>query len=186
MNAPIDVTNIRIETPRLILRPWRQDDLQDLYAYAKEQGVGEMAGWKHHESPAESQKSLDLFMAHKKTLALERKGGGKVIGSLGIETLADVSELPEEWKGRELGYVLSRAYWGQGLMPEAVNAVMTFCFHTLDYDYLTCCHFLQNDQSRRVIEKCGFQYWKDVDYDTHLGNAEPSKLYICYHPNRKR
>ena len=50
MNAPVDVTNIRIETPRLILRPWTEADLNDLYEYASVDGVGEMAGWSHHES----------------------------------------------------------------------------------------------------------------------------------------
>ena len=44
MDAPIDVTNIRIETPRLILRPWRMADLEDLYEYARVDGVGQMAG----------------------------------------------------------------------------------------------------------------------------------------------
>ena len=42
MDAPIDVTNIRIETPRLILRPWRMADLEDLYEYARVDGVGQM------------------------------------------------------------------------------------------------------------------------------------------------
>lgn len=50
MNAPVDVTNIRIETARLILRAWREDDLHDLYAYASVEGVGEKAGWNHHQS----------------------------------------------------------------------------------------------------------------------------------------
>ena len=50
MNASIDVTNIRIETPRLILRPWEKTDTQDLFAYASVPGVGEMAGWTHHQS----------------------------------------------------------------------------------------------------------------------------------------
>ena len=39
MDAPIDVTNIRIETPRLILRPWRMADLEDLYEYARVDAV---------------------------------------------------------------------------------------------------------------------------------------------------
>ena len=42
MNAPIDVTNIRIETTRLILRPWQESDLADFYEYARVEGVGEM------------------------------------------------------------------------------------------------------------------------------------------------
>ena len=84
MNAPVDVTNIRIETPRLILRPWRQSDLDDFYEYASVDGVGQMAGWMPHESVQKSQMILDLFIREKKTFALEYKENGKVIGSLGL------------------------------------------------------------------------------------------------------
>ena len=85
MNAPVDVTDIRIETERLILRAWRETDLADLYEYASVEGVGEMAGWNHHQSVEESRRILDSFISGKKTFALELKENGKVIGSLGLE-----------------------------------------------------------------------------------------------------
>ena len=44
MNAPIDITGIPLRTPRMTLRPWRESDLEDFYAYAKVDGVGQMAG----------------------------------------------------------------------------------------------------------------------------------------------
>ena len=73
MNAPVDVTTIRIETDRLILRPWRESDLQDLYEYAKVDGVGQMAGWLPHESIEVSKQILGFFIRDKKTFALELK-----------------------------------------------------------------------------------------------------------------
>lgn len=185
MNAQIDVTDIYIETPRLILRPWTMDDLADLYEYASVPGVGEMAGWVHHKDMAESETILKMFMERKKTLALVLKENGKAIGSLGIENVKAEPEIPEKLLGRELGYVLSKAYWGRGLMPEAVTAVMEYCFTVLHYDYLTCAHFVRNDQSRRVIEKSGFHYLKDIKHETRYGSIEDTKLYICYNPNRE-
>ena len=113
MNAPVDVTNIRIETERLILRPWRESDLNDLYEYASVPGVGEMAGWSHHKSVEESHQILSSFIFHKKTFALEYKENGKVIGSLGLEEM-EPDPLTGEKCGREVGYVLSKDYWGQG------------------------------------------------------------------------
>lgn len=83
MNTEIDISNVTLHTDRMILRPWRHTDLDDLYAYASVDGVGQMAGWKPHESKGESQKILDMFIGHKKTFALEYQG--KVIGSLGVE-----------------------------------------------------------------------------------------------------
>ena len=85
MNAPVDVTGIRIETGRLILRAWKESDLYDLYEYASVEGVGEKAGWNHHQSLDESRRILNSFISHRKTLALELKENGKVIGSLGLE-----------------------------------------------------------------------------------------------------
>ncbi len=180
MNAPVDVTHIRLETDRLILRPWRESDLEDFFAYASVPGVGEMAGWVHHETLEESRAILNLFLRGKKTLALELKETGRVIGSLGLEEL-DPDPVGEGKLGREIGYVLGKAYWGRGLMPEAVKAVIGYCFDVLHYDYLTCCHFLPNSQSRRVIEKCGFQYLKEISYETQVGTIEASRLYILYH-----
>lgn len=184
MIAPIDVTNIRLETPRLILRPWRETDLSDFYEYARVDGVGQMAGWTPHRSVDESGKILDSFILHKKTFALELKENGKVIGSLGLETRESIPEKAQPLQGREIGYVLSKAYWGQGLMPEAVKAVTDYCFHTLGYDWLTCSHFLWNSQSRRVIEKCGFRFFREGRFETRYDTVETTRDYIIYNPNK--
>lgn len=184
MNAPIDVTNIQIETERLILRPWRDGDLDDLYAYASVEGVGEMAGWPHHESIEKSRQILTLFQNGKRTFALELKETGKVIGSLGVEEYHEKDVDMGKLLGREVGYVLSRDYWGQGLMPEAVQAVIRYCFQTLHYDFLMCAHFKQNGQSRRVIEKCGFSYVKDILHETRMGTTEDSRLYCLMNEER--
>ncbi|MDE5856431.1 MAG: GNAT family N-acetyltransferase, partial [Anaeroplasmataceae bacterium] len=70
MNVRIDVRNIKLETERLILRPFEENDLNDFNTYAKVEGVGEMAGWPHHQSIEESKKILNMFMEEKKTFAL--------------------------------------------------------------------------------------------------------------------
>ena len=181
MIASVDVSNIRIETERLILRPWRESDLEDFYAYASVPGVGEMAGWKHHTSMDESKAILDMFIREKRTFALELKGNGKVIGSLGLEE-RDFQE--KDKQGREIGYVLSKEFWGMGLMPEAVHAVIDYCFCSLQWDYLTCCHFLHNSQSRRVIEKCGFVYFADSRFETSYNTVEISRSYVLYNPSK--
>ena len=182
--ASIDVTKIRIETDRLILRPFAQRDLADLNEYAKVPGVGEMAGWAAHRSMEDSRKTLDLFLREKKMLALEWKESGKVIGSLGLEPCSNKPTWKFWKKGADVGYSLSRDYWGRGLMPEAVKALMAYCFETLDYDYLTCSHFVYNTQSRRVAEKCGFQFWKESTFDTRFGTREKTRCYVCYYPNK--
>ena len=183
MIAPVDVTNIRIETERLVLRPWQESDVEDFYEYASVDGVGQMAGWLPHKSMEESGMLLDMFLAERKTLALEIKENGKVIGSIGLEDI----DFPEArgMQGREVGYALSKVYWGQGLMPEAVKAVIAYCFEELHYDWLTCGHFIWNSQSRRVVEKCGFQYVRDTVRRTRYETDESMKLYVLYNPHKE-
>lgn len=183
MLAPIDVTNVRMETDRLILRPWRESDLEDFFAYASVDGVGQMAGWIPHKSIEESRVILGSFVQHRKTLALELKQTGRVIGSLGLEEL-DPDPVEGEKYGREIGYVLAKDYWGRGLMPEAVKAVIACCFDVLSYDYVTCSHFDWNEQSRRVIEKCGFTYFSTTRSETRYDTVEVSRNYILYNPNK--
>lgn len=110
MNAPVDISGVRLESERLILRPWREGDLQDFYEYARVDGVGQMAGWLPHESMEKSKQILHLFITEKKTFALELKENGKVIGSLGLEERDENIDVPDRMMGREIGYVLSKDY----------------------------------------------------------------------------
>ena len=177
MNALIDISQTIIKTERLILRSWRQEDLDDFYDYARVDGVGQMAGWLPHESKETTQMILDSFITHKKTFALELDG--KVIGSLGIETYNE-EKFPElaNLQGRSIGYVLSKEYWGKGLMPEAVKAVQQYLFEEVGLDFLLISHFVWNGQSRRVIQKCGFQYLQTSIHETRYGTQEPTLEYI--------
>lgn len=183
MNKRIDITGVVLTTERLTLRPWRESDLNDFYEYASVDGVGQMAGWNPHRNVEESKMILGSFIKHKKTFALEYKG--KVIGSLGIEEYSE-ENYPEldSLQGREIGYVLSKAYWGQGLMPEAVKAVIDWLFNDVKLDFIIVGHFDRNAQSKRVVEKCGFQYIKTTKFETRYDTVENSMEYILYHPER--
>jgi len=183
MNAPIDITGVELRTRRLLLRPWREADLEDFYAYARVDGVGQMAGWKPHESLDESREILEMFIREKKTFALEYER--KAIGSVGVETYEEARypELDlEDKRGREIGYVLSKDYWGQGLMPEAVRAVIRWLFDEVKLDFITVGHFTGNDRSRRVIEKCGFEFVKAIPRNTRDGRTKDSREYILFRP----
>lgn len=177
MNPQIDISGVTLHTDRLILRPWKEDDLEDLYAYASIDGIGQMAGWKPHADREESRIILNMFISEKKTFALEY--GGKVIGSLGIEPYNE-KHFPElaVKKCREIGYVLSKDYWGRGLMPEAVKEVIRYLFEEVDLDAVLCSHFLWNGQSARVQEKCGFTHYGNDEYETGIGTVENSEFNI--------
>lgn len=68
MNAEIDISNVKLETERLILRAWEITDLDNFFEYASVNGVGEKAGWEHHKSKDESLEILKMFIDEKKVL----------------------------------------------------------------------------------------------------------------------
>lgn len=183
MNANVDLTNIVLETDRLILRAWKETDF---YEYAKVDGVGQMAGWSPHTSIQESKIILDMFMKEKNVFALELKNNHKVIGSLGLEKISlSLNREYDDCVGREIGYVLSKDYWGRGLMPEAVNRVIRFCFENEKYDYLMCSHSVVNHQSKRVIEKSGFRFVKENIRIAQNGEEHISLYYMLDNPDKR-
>lgn len=186
MNVNFKINGIQIETERLLLRAFNQSDLDDFYEYASVEGVGEMAGWKHHESKDKTQEILNNFINEDKTFAIVLKSNNKVIGSLGVEEYGMEQTLSEffEYKGREIGYVLSKEYWGKGIMPEAVKAVINYLFNEFDLDFLTCGYYDFNTQSKRVQEKCGFKPYRKLLMETKLGTKEHSVLNLLLNPNK--
>ncbi len=187
MNAKFSINGKIIETERLTLRPFVLGDLEDFFAYASVEGVGEMAGWHHHENKDQTLEILKSFIKEDKVFALVHKARGKVIGSLGVETYGMEDKLTEfdGYEGREIGYVLSKDYWGQGLMPEAVNAVVKYLFEDLDYDFLTCGYYNFNSQSKRVQEKCGFFPYRSLTMETRMGTEEQGTLNLLLNPDKK-
>ena len=118
-------------------------------------------------------------------IAVVLKETAAVVGSVGLEDVLNIT-MPDDEQGREIGYVLSQEYWGRGLMTEAAKAVIDYCFQTLDWDYIVAAHFETNLRSRRVIEKCGFPYLKNVMHRTRRGTLEDTRLYVLYNPCKKR
>ncbi|MBQ6882871.1 MAG: GNAT family N-acetyltransferase [Clostridia bacterium] len=186
MNANYKINGTVIETERVILRPFKASDLADFFEYASVDGVGEMAGWCHHESMDKSKEILDRFISEEKTFAITLKESGKVIGSIGVEKYGMEEKLSEffELSGREIGFVLSKDYWGQGIMAEAVNGLIDHLFNKIGLDFLLCGHYDFNAQSKRVQEKCGFKPYRALMMDTRIGTKEKGTLNLLLNPNK--
>lgn len=144
----------KIETDRLIIRPFTINDSEDMYEYAKNPNVGPNAGWKPHDNIDETKTIIERFIRESDVMAIEYKSNGKVIGSIGLHN--DSKRNRENVK--MLGYVLSEDYWGMGLMTECVKAVLNLAFTVMNLEMITVMHFKSNTKSFRVIEKCGFKY----------------------------
>lgn len=142
-------------TARLLLRPFHEDDAAALYECSKHPEVGPNAGWKPHESIEESAQMLRaVFLGREAVFAIVRRADGVLLGSAGL--VPDGAR--ENPRARMLGYSLGYEHWGHGYMTEAVRAVLAHSFGAMGLDLISANCYPDNVRSRRVLEKCGFQY----------------------------
>ena len=146
-----------LETRRLILRPFTTDDAEDMFAnWASDPEVTKYLTWPAHPSAAVTRMLLGDWVSHYADgaffqWAIVWKETGSVIGSIGVVSLQ------EEAETAEIGYCLGRAFWGRGIMPEALRAVIDYLFDTVGLRRITAGHDVNNPNSGRVMEKAGMK-----------------------------
>ena len=144
-----------IETRRLLLRQWREGDL-DAYAricadpevmrylpatLGREESAEQMAWFEQHWE----ERGFGLW-------ALEGKESGTCVGFAGLSYQED---WPEGEHKTEVGWRLDRAFWGRGLATEAAKASVTYGLETLGLERIISIIQPENTASRRVAEKAG-------------------------------
>ena len=145
-----------LETKRLILRPWHQEDAQSLYEYAKDPEVGPAAGWPVHKSVEDSRDIIRHVLCAPQTYAVCLKDG-EPVGSVGLK-LKGYTDMTDREDECELGYWLGKPFWGQGLIPEACRELLRYAFEDLNMRAVWCGYYDGNEKSHRVQEKLGFVY----------------------------
>ena len=145
-----------LETKRLILRPWKVDDAEDLYRYASDPDVGPPAGWPPHTSVENSRDIIKTVLSKPEIYAVCLKNGTP-IGSVGLH-LNGNTDMTDREDECELGYWIGKPFWGQGLIPEAARELLRHAFEELGMRSVWCDHYDGNLKSRRVQEKLGFFY----------------------------
>ena len=161
---------MRLETERLILRPWTEAAAESRYDYARDPRVGPAAGWPVHTSVENSREVIRTILSAPENYAVCLKTDNRAIGCVGL-TVGEKSNLKLPDTEGEIGYWIGVPFWGQGLIPEAVRELIRRGFEDLGLTTLWCGYFEGNDKSRRVQEKCGFTYhhtnedvhWKAMD-----------------------
>lgn len=157
--------NMELQTKRLILRPWLESDAEALYRYANNPNIGPIAGWPPHTNIENSREIIKAVLSLPETYAVVLKATDEAIGSIGIMTSR--SEVKSATMGEsecEIGFWIGEPYWGQGLIPEAVDGLLRYIFDDLQKTVVWCGYYDGNEKSRRVQEKCGFTY-SHTQYD---------------------
>jgi len=146
-----------LRTPRLLLRKLEERDARDVYEYASDPETVRYLTWYEHPNIQYTRDYLrtvtDKYARHEfYDWAVMLRQDGKVLGTCGYTTVDTLNSK------LEAGYVLNRAYWGQGLMCEALRAVIMYGFERLGYNRVEARCMEGNRASERVMQKCGMQY----------------------------
>ena len=143
--------NQRIETPRLWLRPVTMADANDLFEYASDEETTEFV-FPRHQSLVDTKIAIAMYFlaAPLGKCAIEEKMSGNMIGTidLRVDPLKEVAEL---------GYTLNKAFWGQGIVPEAARMLLSLGFEKLALVRIYALHDQRNHRSGRVMEKIGMK-----------------------------
>ena len=144
----------RVETKRLILRRIESRDCEDMFEYSADLDVTKYLTWQPHTNLTETKNYLaDVQKKYENgkffDWGLVYKPDGRFVGTCGFTTI-NINQ-----NTCEVGYVLSKKYWGMGLMPEALDCVMDFAFNYFGFDKIEARFLEGNTNSQKVMVKVG-------------------------------
>jgi RimJ/RimL family protein N-acetyltransferase len=140
-------------TARLILRMFREEDLDAYAAMCADQEVMRYLGDGKALTRSEAWRQMALILGHWRLRgfglwAVEERGTGMLLGRIGFFE-------PEGWPGFELGWMLRRASWGKGYATEGARRALAHAFTAMERDHLISLIRPANRASIRVAERLG-------------------------------
>ena len=157
---------VTLETDRLILRMFRQDDLDEYAAICADPEVTRYLGDGTTLDRAGTWRQMAVLVGHWHLLgygqwAVEERATGRLLGRLGFLN-------PEGWPGFELGWVLGREYWGKGYASEGARRALAYAFTEMGREHVISLIHPDNHNSMRVAERLG----ESVEGRTQLFNHD--------------
>lgn len=134
-----------LKTPRLVLRPFTLDDVDDAYVWCSSFVVTKHLFWHPHRDKSVTERLIQNWIRKKRNYSWALDDGAHVIGEIQV-----IKDLPD--RGFEIGYTLAEAYWRQGFMKEALPVVLDYLFCKDGYDYSYEETDADNLPSRKLLE----------------------------------
>lgn len=161
-----------LETERLLLRRIQEEDFPDFCAYAMDEEMCRLMGNAPLVTEADARITFDWLKDNEERgYAIVLKETGRMIGNLTVTPVhahlldqAAQADLAGK-EGRGMSFCLARRCWRQGLMSEAVQAVIAHLFQEEGFDYVQCGYFTFNEASRKFQEKLGFTHLTTITVD---------------------
>ena len=148
---------VPIITKRLKLRRYELDDAYDMFKnWAADNEVTKFLSWKPHDNIDVTKEfvvqSISKYNNNIYYWGIELKEIGEIIGDISIV------RLEEAHLSCEIGYCMSRKYWGNGIMTEALKAVIDYLFAEVGFNRIAAKHDTNNVGSGKVMIKSGMSY----------------------------
>ncbi|MCA1661961.1 MAG: GNAT family N-acetyltransferase [Novosphingobium sp.] len=174
------VTDFALETPRLVLRDWREGDLDPFAAMCADPRVMATLGplLSREETAALIGRLVAIAQVNGYTQwALERRDDGRFLGWCGLNP---GTFWPLE--GRiEVGWRLIADCWGQGYAREAAQAALVWGFERLAPDAIWAITAQANRRSRGLMERLGMVRHPELDFDhPKVPDGSPLKPHVAY------
>jgi RimJ/RimL family protein N-acetyltransferase len=142
-----------LKTERLTLRAPRLEDVKAIALLANDRRIAENTARIPHPYGVEDAREF---------IGAVNRGGGEVAFAITLDSsVIGVCGIDPREGGPEVGYWLGAAYWGQGYATETARALIDYAFAELEHEALVAGARVSNPASRRVLEKCAFQ-WSGV------------------------
>jgi len=147
-----------LHTARLILRPFIESDADIMYRnWASDPDVTRFLAWPTHPNPDVSRYVISEWISHYGEpdyyqWAIVPAALNKPIGTIAVVEHDDLIGKAQ------IGYCIGKRWWGHGITPEALQAVMDFLFDEVGYQRLECRHDPRNSASGAVMRKCGMKF----------------------------
>lgn len=155
-----EMEGIIIETERVKLRPIKIEEAEHVYnTWTSDDEVSKYMRWSTHKSVEETKQWIMLEQENCKKdnyfdWGIELKQTGKLIGSIGAHYVQELDRY-------EIGYVIAKKYWRQGLVTEATENMLNYLANEKGIKKFVALHAKQNPASGAVMQKVGFRYEKD-------------------------
>ncbi len=143
-----------LESDRILLRDFKNSDINDFYEFSKDPLVGPTAGWRPHDSLRMSEQILFNKIISDGNFAIVLKKEKKVIGSIELNP----SHIRQKIKAYEIGFALNPKYWGNGYAKEACELLMEYAFKKVKATIIEMCHIVDNIRSENTIKSLGLTY----------------------------
>lgn len=171
-----------LENKRIYLRKFKVEDAPALLKWGQDNLYHQTAGFERFTNLKEAQRAAKQYQKRLYSFAIIEKTHQKMIGLVELYERG-LDEQVGLLVTKDLGFMLDKEYWHQGLMTEALTTIINYAFNDLKQQQLWASTLSNNDASQRILEKLGFKYIYTADFKQVSETTNFEEKYFLLTPD---